>query len=208
MLKTKPILKFLLLFVLSYGILIAIFPLLRDQTSNYLIALGNNFLHQPIHNSLVSFHKTNGKMDVEMRFGNITKQVNGHVPSFLVKFSSSDFLYLPFALLIALIIASPVSIKRKLLSLSVEILLLHLLLMLRIYMMILYVCSQNLSLELVTPGPLLKKFIDWMQVNFVDYGATILFIIVFIWIAVTFRKEDLSLIRVTPKNKVLSTNKT
>lgn len=195
MLKTKPILKFLLVFVLVYGILIAAFPLLRDQTGIYISNLGNKFLHSPAHNALVSFYKTSEKLDVEILVGNITQEVNGSVLSFREKLNSYGYAYLPTALLIALVIASPVSMKRKLLSLTFSILFLHMLLLFRMYIQILHICNQNISLNLINPGPFFRNFIDWMHAYFVGYGVVMLFVVVFIWLAVTFRKEDLSLIR-------------
>ena len=195
MLNTKPILKFVLVFFLAYGVFIAIAPIFRDQTGKYLASLGNNFLSSPVKNAFVSFYRNNEKFDIEIRVGNIKQAVNGTVQRYHEKLSSYDFLYMPVALLAALILASPVSTRRKIFSFLISLFFVHLMTLSRMYIQILHIGTSHLSMDLISSSESTQRFINLMHAYFVSYGAVKLFVVIFIWLAVTFRKEDLALIR-------------
>ena len=194
MLDTRPLLKFILLFFLIYGILITAYPLLHYQTGAYVNSLGNKFLNSPVKNSVVTFVKANEKSNIEIRVGNMTQLVNSKLQIFREGLDSYKFAYVPGALLLALIFASPVSLKRKTLALLLAVFLFNGLLLLRMYIKILHISSQYDSLQLITPAPFAQKLIDLLNAFLVDYTHITLIIVAFIWFTVTFRKEDLSLI--------------
>jgi hypothetical protein len=196
MLNSKPIIKFFLIFVLTYGILIAASPFLRVPAGIYYAEIGNKFLQSPVQNSLVTFSKINEKDDIVVHVMNISQRIGeDKYPGFKQKYNSYNFSYLPGALLIALILASPVNIKRKLLSLVLSVLCLHLLMVFRMYVIFLYIWNHHLSSELTGSVQYMNSFIDWMFNNIVNHVTILLFIVVFIWLAVTFRKEDLGVLR-------------
>src|SRR5436853_426254 len=128
MLNTKPILKFVIVFFVAYGVLIAIAPAFRTLTGKYLASLGNHFLNSPV---IISFF--------------------------------------------------PV----------------HLMTLSRIYVQILHIASSHPNLNLISSGESSQRFINALHGYYVSFGTVKLFLVIFIWLAVTFRKEDLALIEET-----------
>ena len=189
MLRSKPILRFLLVFVIVYGVMHYTYPSLRTNTSTYLLSIGNKYLSSPFQNAHVSFKKGSGGFDVAVVVSNMTKQSNGIVPAFYENINSYGFAYFPFTLLLALVLASPVSFKRKTFSLFFSLIFLHFLLIFRLYVQIIHVCMSHPSLELRTPSSLNTMMLEGMNTSI------ILFMVIFIWIGLTFRKEDLALFR-------------
>jgi len=167
------------------------YPYFRANTSHYIMRTGNSFLSAPLQNAHVSFKKGSGSFDVAVVVSNRTKQTNGMVQAFYENISSYGFAYFPFTLLLALILSSPVSFKRKIISLFISLILLHFLLIYRLYVQVIHVCISHPSLELLTPNSVNNLMLEAMNTSI------ILFIVIFIWIGSTFRKEDLALLRMT-----------
>jgi len=112
------------------------------------------------------------------------------------KYTKSELLFryamgafLPFMMLISLIIASPVNWTRKVIALLLGTLLIHVFIFFKIYLKI-HVGFQRFGLEVVNASE--RSFKTWDSVDLIlaSIGATMM-ISVLIWIGITFRAGDL-----------------
>jgi len=194
--NSNPILRFLIFFLLAYGTIIVLYPVFKIPERNYVAKIGNTFLRSPIKNSLVQIQKKQSKFDIEIGVGNESKLVGDSIKMFPYFISTYEFIYIPFAILLALVIASPISIKRKFLSLIISGFFFHLLILIKLYLIIVEIATQNIELELLELTSWKRNVFDWLIMVFINYPPTSFFTVVFIWLGVTFRKEDMSIIRI------------
>ena len=144
-------------------------------------------------NGIVEFKKLNGAgNDVEVRFYNTAlKDERGRVMSASASYNCRVDVYMYMAFLIALIVATPIPIRRKLWALLWGGILIHCFIFLRLAGHIFEQFSRE-PLCLFTISPFWQRTFDILYQQFivnVNFGFVVA---VFIWILVTFRREDWS----------------
>ena len=103
--------------------------------------------------------------------------------------------YLPIILLVALILASPVTWKRKGIALLGGLLVIHVFIWLKLYIQLLYEFNRA-ELNVVSFSGFQQNLMDTLHVLFVVYLGPTFIVPVFIWLLVTFRKGDLEMLKI------------
>ena len=125
-----------------------------------------------------------------------------------VYFSIHNWGFLLGAFLIALIVASPVNIKRKAWAAGIGLLLFHFYLLFRIWLKLEWEMDTHPELGIVDLSDFWSGAIDKLNVVLVQNIVVSFLVVTIIWILVTFRKEDWDgfskMIRVQPKPRSAS----
>lgn len=192
----KPILKFLLTAALVYGFFAIPSSWIDKGYGNFYRATGKYFfshfagkgfsLFSPMHESKITRIYVGNN---ELINSDGSMEINGS------EFNTRNFGYLPTLLLISLIISSPVPVKRKLFAAIGGFIIIMGWILLRQWIQILEIIAQNPWLKLYTFSETLRNFISFLYHAIVVSVSPSLTFAVIVWLLVTFRKEDLSLIR-------------
>ncbi len=123
------------------------------------------------------------------------KQVkpNGKVDSAKADVNTRYRGYLPTVLLIALVLASPVPWRRRLLALFTGFILVTLLVLFKAWLGIAEICRENQWLDLVHYSGFREWLFELSSRIFFQSTGTVFYFVVAIWVLVTFRKNDLQL---------------
>jgi hypothetical protein len=154
-----------------------------------------NFYFGEFHKTgFVRFKPARNLAETHLEIGN-TANVR---PDGTIHLANADFNtryrgYIPTVFFISLLVASPISRRRKVFSFFLGISLLMVFLMLKQWIHLLYVCEQAPWLELYTFTADEQKNLDFIYFNFVNYGGSALIVVIAIWILVCFRKSDFEL---------------
>ncbi|HRY33192.1 MAG TPA: hypothetical protein P5531_09530 [Bacteroidales bacterium] len=121
------------------------------------------------------------------------KQVkpNGRVDSAKADVNTRYRGYLPTVLLIALVLASPVPWRRRLLALFAGFTLVTLLVLFKAWLGIVEICRENQWLDLVHYAGFSNWLFELTSRIFFQSTGTVFYFVVAIWVLVTFRKNDL-----------------
>lgn len=200
--KSKSLLKFLLIFAVSYAVLLVAANFMDTYYANSYRWFGKVFFENYGEKGFLQFfpveEKTTYRLSTKVVIFNKDQiQVARQTGQATVKgaefFVSSWYNgLLPDILLLSLIIASPVPWKRKLFAALVGLILFDLFILLKWKLAIAWEISQNPWLELPTKNPDLVK--TGYEI-FVRNIETTIILPVLIWVVVTFRKKDFNRLR-------------
>ena len=203
MLKTQPILRFLLGFILAYAGLLIIFSFAEHQFAAHYQAMGKAAFEKFGNKGIVQFssradNDSNYKLTTKIILFNrdqvIAARQSGQASVLGAELYLSSWYngVLPMVLLISLILASPVPWKRKLIAILVGLLVIYLFILLKMHLAIAneYLNTPSLGI-LPSHSKLVKTTYEMLVANI----ETTFIIPVFIWILVTFRKKDLQRLR-------------
>lgn len=202
MLKKRPFIRIILIFVITLAGLILVYPAVRTMYLGFLVSTGNRFMSTPGKDALVKFkeNKENKDMDVVLYIGNSAKMKKDIKSAYFLVTKASTFYiaWIGLALMIALILASPVPILRKLIVLVAGILFVHVIVYLKLLIQVYYVCNHNPGLEILVLSPAQLKINDLLLDQFVDTVQPSLILVIITWILITFTMNDYKKL-MTPK---------
>jgi len=194
MLKKRPFIRIILIFVVVLTGLIFVYPVCRETYLGFLIKTGNHYMSAPGKDALVLFKENEGNKDLDLilYIGNSAKMKKDIKSAYYLITKASTFYlaWIEFALMMALIIASPVPIIRKLIALVAGFAIVHLIVFLKLLIQVNYVCNHNPGLEILMHSPARMKVIDLLQDQFVDTVQPSLILVFIIWMLITFRMKD------------------
>lgn len=101
--------------------------------------------------------------------------------------------YMSTAYLIALILASPISNKRKLFASITGIIILTAIIMFKQWLHLLYMCEQASWLSLYEFTPRERSRIEFLFNNFANYSGSTLIMVIPVWLLSCFRRDDMEL---------------
>jgi len=182
----KQAIKSFVVFILIYGLAIIPWPGLDAVYSKFYRA-GSTILSDALGTGdYVRFHPSNNiERDTKIVFFNSDRQ-----PFKAVAITSRASGYIYSAFIAALILATPVSWKRRGLALFWGMIGLHCFLALKMAILILYVFSHAQYSPMVC-NPFWKKVLFLAQQGFFNNIVFCLIVSVFIWLGVSFRRKDL-----------------
>ena len=202
MLKKRPFIRIILIFVITLAGLILVYPAFRTTYLDFLVRTGNRYLSKPGKDALVNFkeNKENKDLDIVLYIGNSAKMKKDINSAYYLITKASTFYiaWLGLALMIALILASPVPILRKLIVLVAGILFVHVIVFFKLLIQVYYVCNHNPGLEILVLSPSQLKINDLLQDQFVDTVQPSLILVIITWILITFTMNDYKKL-MTPK---------
>jgi len=189
---------FLCRFAVIYGLLIIPWPGGNELYARYFAALGQ-----------MAFSREGEKREVQFvshttqhGFTTLTTQMiisnrdqvdqNGKVKALIVDLDTRSIGWVPTALVIALVLATPVPGSRRLRALFPGLLLVQ-----GFILFSLQACIWNKSaeLKLLTVTPFWKYLLDGLDYTLLTQMGASFSVPVLIWLLVTFRKQDLDLVR-------------
>lgn len=201
MLQNKTLLQFLLFFVLIYTAFLFIGKLesVNKMYINGFAKLGNSFFDtfkgkartkfetesqgfekESIHEVVISF--TTEKL--------IQEAAKGIAPrGKKTELNTWNFSYLPLAFIIALILATPINWKRKLLALLLGVLLMDLFIYFKVYIFLFDKLQSFEDFNIAELSSFWANALKKIATLFVHIGTS-MFVGVLIWLIVTFRKND------------------
>ncbi|MEO8145979.1 MAG: hypothetical protein ABI723_00015 [Bacteroidia bacterium] len=195
MLKAKPVLLFLIKATVIYALLAAPFSFYNTLYGVFYRATAKVFFDKINHTGFVLFSEGRENYITHFNLGNDAlvkpdKTTDTVYDDVNIRYRG----YLPLVLLIALVLASPVAGKRKAYGLLIGAVAVTLIVMLKQWLHILYLCGHNPWLMLYNLSEGQKKTIDFIYSNYVSTLPPTLFLVVAIWILITFRRDDLKLL--------------
>ena len=191
MLSRKSLIRFLVKIILIYVFLSLPIPILKGSYEKFYLSLATKTFSDFRESGFTRFEKRKGKFDTVIVMGN-KKLVdsNGRVQLLYAPINLKHLAYLPTILFISLVLASPVSWKRMILSLLVGLFITTCMIMYKTWIEIIYLAESTDWLQLSNYSAINKERLEFIYLNFSNYSVPNLFLVVAIWIVVTFRKSD------------------
>ncbi len=193
MLKKRPFIRIIFIFVITLAGLILVYPAVRKTYLDLLVCTGNHYLSKPGKDALVKFmeNKESKDLDLVLYIGNSLKMKTDRNAYFLVTKASIFYIvWLHLALMIALIMASPVPLLRKLIVLFTGVLLVHVIGYLKLLIQVYYVCNHSPGLEILMLSPSQLKVTDLLLDHFTDTVQPSLILVIILWLLITFTLKD------------------
>jgi hypothetical protein len=189
----RLILGFLIRFVVVFGFLILPWPGWNEFYGQGFRALGNAvfarederwILHFEAHRQTRGFSATDTRITVGNR--HLVDSSSKGVITFL-ELNTRSVGWLPTALTIALIVATPVTWRRRWWALLWGVLLIQAFIL---FSVAVYIWNESTTVSLVTVSPLWKQIADALEYTLVFQMGASFSIPVLVWIAVLFRRRD------------------
>jgi|GEM_PF-3051435 len=196
----NPLLKLALIFGLAYGGLLILGQM--GVSASYRTVIRNastDLFQQRWSKGFVQFQEkedTFGK-GLETAISFVNREENARaaangtsVKAVTVYFSIHTWGYILGTFLVSLIIASPVSIKRKLIASSISLAVFHLYLIVRIWLKLEWEMDAHPELGILELSSFASGVLDVLNTIFVQNIVVSFLTVTLIWILVTFRRED------------------
>ena len=193
LISAKEVIKFFCLFILIYVLLMAPWPGLRAAYSKFYMA-SSAFLSRSFGSKgIVLFEQSNNpEHDVNVVMLNRDRvDRHGKPVVLLVRISSRYGGYMYMAFVIALIVATPISLRRRAWALVWGLILMHTFVVFKLGVMILH-CFSKKPLSLFVLNPFWKQVLVSIDEEF-SFSLTFGFVVGFVvWVLVSFRRRDLA----------------
>jgi len=193
MFRRKLFWKSLAAFALAIGLLIAPWPGWSERYARGLHRCGEALFDPFGKKGVVRFQFTPDATlhDTTIILGNRDMvQPGGKMPAARVLFSSRYVAYLPTALVAALVLATPIPWRRRLWALVWAMVIVHAFVAFILWLMILHQYNETPGLSLFLLKAFPKKILHAVHEVFVTYTGPFFAVPVFIWLLVSFRRED------------------
>lgn len=191
MLQSKTLFLFLVKALLIYGILSAPFSFYDEAYGVFYRKVAGVFFTKFRDNGAVKFRAWNEPATTRVNVGSYAiVNPNGTFRTTAVNINTRYTGYIPTILLIALVLASPVPWKRRLVALVAGLTLVMLLIMFKQWIALLWLCEQTPWLQLTDFTKTGEKLLGFTNTVISVSAGTVLYFVVAIWILVTFRVED------------------
>lgn len=203
MFSFKPIKRFVLIFLGIYGVLLAAghWGGLGDAYQKLIQSAGNGIFQEMWSDGLADFQVEKDPlqkgMDTVIMLVNReelgkARAENRSVNVIKVYFSSWQSGFLSTAFLLALVLASPVPMRRKLISAGIGLLLITLFVLFRLWINLMFSWDENPKLGVVEYSSFSSGLIQFLDGVFVKHIVVSFVVPLVLWILVTFGKGDLA----------------
>ena len=189
----RPLGRSLLLFLLLFAVLIFPWPGFDQAYGSYFRGFGTFFLGRDGPGEFLRFdpymlvHDFT-TLNTQITLGNEERaSPDGHFPAAQTSLDTRSIGWVPTALTIALIGASPVPWRRKVGALIAGVVLVHLLILFTLES---WIWSQSSGLGLAHLSPFAQSVADGLSYTFVNQMGVSFSAPVVIWLLTTFRRED------------------
>ncbi len=191
-LGSRPLLRFFGCFTLLYLLLLLPWPGVDGFFGGYLREIGRILFEEQRGDRVLDFlpsmvpGASAGSTEIVVANQTLLRQ-DGSRYALAIEFDARDVLLKPFALMLALSMATPMHFRRRLGSFLLGTVLLHCYVCLCLEI---FICLQSSELSLMTLGPWSKQVLAStgnILIDQLSFGAPLL-----IWVLVTFRNQDLA----------------
>ena len=193
MIKRKPVLFFLLKAFLVFSLFALPLKIYNDAYSKMYRSISNSIFGKFHGTGFSQFLVTDVPFKVFIHVGNT--QLKGQDGSYKTATSRVNIRYrgfLPTILFLSLLIATPIPIKRKIVSALIGFSLLTIMVLFIQWIHLLYMCQENKWLGLSEFSPGTERKIEFLYAHMANYNGTTMMFVVVIWLLTSFRKEDLN----------------
>lgn len=202
MFSFKPIKRFVLIFLGIYGVMLVAghWGGIGNAYQKLIQSAGNSLFQEMWSDGLADFQEEKDPlqkgMDTVIMLVNReelgqARAENRGVNVIKVYFSSWQSGFLSTAFLLALILASPVPIRRKLISTGIGLALITLFVLFRLWINLMFSWDENPNLNVVEYSSFSSGLIHFLDGIFVKHIVISFVIPVVLWILITFGKGDL-----------------
>jgi hypothetical protein len=195
--KFNPVLRFLCWFVPIYALLITPWPGSRDLYGSYLRSAAKLVFVENNSRRILRFEeapvsKRNRTLDTRITMANREQlDAKGSGRAIMLDLDSHGIGWVPTALLIALVVATPVSWARKSRALAWGLLAIHAVILFSIEIYIWNQSDTASGLDLIALSPFWKAIVSGLEETLVTQLGASFALPVLIWAFTTFREEDL-----------------
>lgn len=192
----RPIVRFLLAFAVWYAVLIIPWPGWNEIYGNYFRWLGQTTLGGTHGDRIVRFEKTKepirpGLTTTILIANRKQFSPDGRGPIYPLQAETRSIGWMPTAFLIALVLATPVPWGRRLVSLTVGLLLVNAYV---VFCLGIWIWHSSKKAQLVSFAPLTEAIAGGLEYTLITQLGATFAVPVVIWLLVTFRKGDFDLL--------------
>ena len=192
MVPRKLIIGFLWRFALGYGLLIVPWPGFNESYARYFRALGQMVFAQESGPRFVRFEAVPGELrhSLDTRIALANRAVLDALGSGPVRYLELDTRgigWVPTALLLALVLATPVPWRRRVWALFFGVIAIHGFIL---FSVAVYLWNNSTDLGLLTLTPFWKQTTDGLEETLITQMGAGFVVPVLLWIAVTLRRQD------------------
>ncbi len=193
LIQAKQLIKFFCLFAIFYGLLMTPWPGFGKAYSKLYLAGASVLFKSFGSKGVVQFNQSDdAEYDINVGLYNRDHvDKNGHVTVFQTSHTSRQDGYMYMTFMTALILASPIPWKRKVWALLLGLILIHGFIALKLAIRLLYAFSIK-PLSLFALSPFWQRILAIAHQQFIVNVAFGFVVSIFIWILVSFRREDWS----------------
>ncbi len=192
MFRKKTLLIFFLKLVLFCSILAAPFSYYDEVYGKFFRSCGKKFFEHFRDDGFVLFGEGKTKDITEVVIGNYNvRNPDNTAKAFQFEVNTRYLGYLPTILFISLVLASPVSWRRRLISLVIGLTLVTLAVMFKQWIELLAVSNKHAWLNLIHFSPGREKMLGYAYNGISRAASAILYLVVGLWLLLTFRLDDL-----------------
>jgi 4-amino-4-deoxy-L-arabinose transferase-like glycosyltransferase len=192
--QTRLVLGAVLRFAIIFGVFLIPWPGWNDLYSAYFRALGESVFGHTEEQRIVTFeprHMEHGfsSLDTKMTLSNrALLDSSGHGRAKATTLDTRSIGWIPTALTLALILATPVSWKQRGWALVWGLVLVHLFILFSLQV---WIWDYSADVSLMAPSPFLQRILDEMDYTLITQLGASFSVPILIWIVVTIRKENL-----------------
>lgn len=199
--ESKPLFRFFCLFFLLYTLLIFPWPGVQELYTGYFCSFARLLFCEQSGDRILKFdtippeHRKR-TLDISITIANRTQlDATGSGHAVRLDLDSRGIGWIPTALLSALVLATPLPWKRRCRALSLGLLAIHLLIFVALQACIWDISDDTNGLCLIRLSPFYKTVVSGIDETLVtQLGAS--FVLPFlIWALVTFRRQDIEILR-------------
>ena len=191
MLRSKTLLLFLLKAVIIYGLLSLPLSFYDEVYGNFYRKVSEVFFSKFRETGFVKFSECKEPAKTHINVGNYALvRPDGSCDTATADINTRYLGFIPTILLISLVMASPVSWKRRLIALVAGLILVTLLIIFKQWISLLWLCEINTWLPLTNFTGASKKLLTFANTFISDSASTVLYFVVAVWLLVTFKAED------------------
>jgi hypothetical protein len=191
MLRSKTLLLFLLKALLIYGLLSAPLTIYDKAYGQFFRKVAEVFFSKIRDNGFVKFKEWKEPSITHVNIGSFALVRPDGTSKTVTNDINTRYLgYIPTVLLIALVVASPVSWRRKLIALPIGLILVTLLVIFKEWISLLWLCDQHPWLQLTTFTDSGRNLLNFTYKFISVSSSSVLYFVVAIWLLVTFRVSD------------------
>ena len=189
----KPYVHFAGLFLLIYFLLIVIPFFSSGIYTPFMVRMSNIFFQNTGDSGFVIFSKVKtDAADTRFAFTSRNNASGGKATAVTSDFSMHYRGFLPSALLTALILASPVIRRRRIIAWIAGMSLLQIFVLIKIWLQLVFHFARHPEMNVHIYGETITRALLFLYRNLVVTPEPTLLLCVLIWIPVTFRKDDLA----------------
>ncbi len=195
MFRTKPLLFFIIKAAVIYILLAAPVSFFDGVYGKIYRKCASTLFHRFHGKGFAQFTEGEDKAIIRVNVGNLNQiRKNNTAPTTFGYLNIRYLGYLPTILLITLILASPVTWKRKAMALILGLVLLNAIIILEQWLHLMFLSIRATWLNLVDFSESKKNTINLAYNYLVQIQGISRFLVVLIWLLVTFRKTDLKIL--------------